>query len=35
MGMSYNPSDLFRCPFNIILESLRIIISFLSNMAMQ
>ena len=35
MGMSHNPYDLFLCPFTISLESLMILISFLSNMAIQ
>ena len=35
MGMSHNPSDFFRCSFNISLESLIILISFLSKMETQ
>ena len=35
MGMFHNPYDLFLCPFKISLESLIILISLLSEMAMQ
>ena len=35
MGMSYRPSVLFLCPFKIGVFPLRILISFLSNMATQ
>ena len=35
MGMSHRPSVLFICPFKISILPLRILISFLSNMAIQ
>ena len=35
MGMSHNPYDWFLCNFNISLEYLRILISFLSKMAIH
>ena len=35
MGIYHNTSSLFLCPFTIIFEYFRILISFLSKMAMQ